>query len=61
MLGRAKPLILGWARRPDGPKPEAQRAESGDGVLAEGQPAECYRPQGAVILPSEVRGGALVT
>jgi len=59
MLGRVKPLILGGARRPDGPKPEAQRAESGSGVLAEGQPREHCKPQSAVFSPSEVWGGAL--
>jgi len=57
--GRAKPHF-GSGSRPEGPKPEAQRAESRSGVLGDGAassvPTSGSAWGSAVSSPSEVRG-----
>jgi len=59
MLGGAKPPIL-CRVRPDRPKPEAQRAVSGGGVLEEGaaSPLPTSYVGGTVSFPSGVQGRA---
>jgi len=45
-----------WVRaRPEGPKPKAQRADSGGRVLGKGQPAPSPPARGSGALPSGVR------
>ena len=53
MFREAKPFISSQGQ---GPKPEAQRAKSGGGVLGEGQPSRGFG--NAISSPSGIRGGA---
>jgi len=53
MLGGAR--LLFWVRaRPEGPKPKAQRTDSGGRVLGKGQPAPSPPARGSGALPSGV-------